>query len=142
MSANAISAAPPAAKWAASAATADGATGPSNGQPKAAAIDTVTGTDDSRGQGDDLVQFGDRVCHRFALVSHVEGLGSNHHTVDSVDAACQRTLGALEIQHQAGVFDPGPAVDLVENLLGVGHLRDPLGADKAAHLDSGKAAFR
>ena len=45
MSANVISAAPPAAKWAASAATADGATGPSNGQPKAAAIDTVTGTD-------------------------------------------------------------------------------------------------
>mmetsp|Transcript_5904 Transcript_5904/g.14537 ORF Transcript_5904/g.14537 Transcript_5904/m.14537 type:complete len:322 (+) Transcript_5904:446-1411(+) len=64
-----------------------------------------------------------------------EGFAGRGEHQDLVGLAGQRRLQPLEVGHQHGIANPGPAFDGGHHGGVVAHLRHPLGADEAGDLD-------
>ena len=90
------------------------------------------------GAGEHGLEPGQRLLDRAVDVLAVVGLGGAEEDVDLVEALAlaERVLEPLLVRDQHGDRDVARRVDAVEHLLGVGELRDHVGAHEARDLEA------
>src|SRR5918996_1091856 len=90
----------------------------------------------------DALGGGHRLLDGGVLVPPVEGLGRGEGEVHLVQPGGGQPVVAPLVERESGVDDAVAALESLDDLLGAGHLRHPLGVHEADRLDAAEASLR